>query len=102
MAAATVSAAEDDSPAPMGSVVATGTAGPLRTGFGALREHVLGATLATGAGRIVRAGGRVVKNVAGYDLAKLATGSFGSFGVVTSVNRATFASVSASMSCCST
>jgi FAD/FMN-containing dehydrogenase len=46
----------------------------------------LGATLVTGEGRIVRAGGRVVKNVAGYDLAKLATGSFGSFGVVTSVN----------------
>jgi glycolate oxidase FAD binding subunit len=46
----------------------------------------LGATLVTGEGRIVRAGGRVVKNVAGYDLTKLATGSFGSFGVVTSVN----------------
>lgn len=70
----------------VGSVVATGTAGPLRTGFGALREQVLGATLVTGLGRIVRAGGRVVKNVAGYDLTKLATGSFGSFGVVTSVN----------------
>ncbi|MBI2073507.1 MAG: FAD-binding protein [Gemmatimonadetes bacterium] len=70
----------------VGSVVATGTAGPLRSGFGAVREHVLGATLVTGEGRIVRAGGRVVKNVAGYDLTKLATGSFGSFGVVTSVN----------------
>jgi FAD/FMN-containing dehydrogenase len=70
----------------VGSVVATGTAGPLRTGFGMLRDQVLGATLVTGEGRIVRAGGRVVKNVAGYDLTKLATGSFGSFGVVTSVN----------------
>ena len=70
----------------VGGVVATGTAGPLRTGFGAVREHVLGATLVTGEGRIVRAGGRVVKNVAGYDLTKLVTGSFGSFGVVTSVN----------------
>lgn len=70
----------------VGSVVATGTAGPLRTGFGAVRDHVLGATLVTGEGRIVRAGGRVVKNVAGYDLTKLATGSFGSFGVVTSLN----------------
>lgn len=70
----------------VGSVVATGTAGPLRTGFGGVRDHVLGATLVTGEGRIVRAGGRVVKNVAGYDLTKLATGSFGSFGIVTSVN----------------
>lgn len=70
----------------VGSVAATATAGPLRTGFGPMREHVLGATLVTGDGRIVRAGGRVVKNVAGYDLAKLALGSFGSFGVVTSVN----------------
>ena len=70
----------------VGSVVATSTAGPLRTGFGGIREHVLGATLVTGEGRIVRAGGRVVKNVAGYDLARLATGSFGSFGVITSVN----------------
>lgn len=70
----------------VGSVVATGSAGPLRTGFGPIREHVLGATLVTGEGRIVRAGGRVVKNVAGYDVTKLATGSFGSFGVVTSVN----------------
>ena len=70
----------------VGSVVATGTAGPLRTGFGALRDQVLGATVVTGQGRIVHAGGRVVKNVAGYDLTKLATGSFGSLGVVTSVN----------------
>lgn len=70
----------------VGGVVATATAGPLRTGFGAVREQVLGATLVTGDGRIVRAGGRVVKNVAGYDLAKLATGSFGSFGVITTLH----------------
>lgn len=70
----------------VGGVVATGTAGPLRTGFGAMRDQVLGATLVTGEGHIARAGGRVVKNVAGYDLTKLATGSFGSFGIVTSVN----------------
>jgi FAD/FMN-containing dehydrogenase len=69
-----------------GSVVATATAGPLRTGFGAVRESVLGVTLVTGEGKLVRAGGRVVKNVAGYDLAKLVTGSFGAFGVVTSVH----------------
>ena len=70
----------------VGSVLATGTAGPLKTGFGAIRDQVLGVTLVTGEGHIARVGGRVVKNVAGYDLTKLAVGSFGCFGVVTSVN----------------
>ena len=70
----------------LGSILATGTAGPLRAGFGAARDHVLGLTLVTGDGRIIHAGGRVVKNVAGYDLAKLALGSFGAFGVITSVH----------------
>src|SRR5690606_14715546 len=55
----------------IGSVVATATAGPLRNGSGPVRDHVLGCTIVTGDGRIVRAGGRVVKNVAGYDLTKL-------------------------------
>jgi FAD/FMN-containing dehydrogenase len=68
-----------------GSVVATGTAGPLRAGFGNVRDHLLGVTLVSGDGRVVRAGGRVVKNVAGFDLTKLAAGSFGAFGVLTSV-----------------
>ena len=70
----------------VGSVVACATAGPLRTGFGAIRDHLLGLTLVTGDGRVVHAGGRVVKNVAGYDITKLAAGSFGAFGVITSVN----------------
>jgi glycolate oxidase FAD binding subunit len=61
----------------VGSVVATGTAGPLRGGFGNVRDHLLGLTLVTGDGRIVRPGGRVVKNVAGFDITKLAVGSFG-------------------------
>ncbi len=77
-----------DHPGPgrtLGSVVATGTSGPLAAGFGRLRDHVLGITFVSGEGRIVRAGGTVVKNVAGYDLTKLAVGSFGGFGVVTSV-----------------
>jgi len=69
----------------IGSVVATATAGPLRSGFGPVRDHVLGVTLVTGEGRIIRPGGIVMKNVAGYDLTKLAVGSFGAFGVVTSV-----------------
>ncbi len=67
----------------LGSVLATGTAGPLRGGFGGVRDHVLGLTLVTGDGRIIRPGGRVVKNVAGFDITKLAIGSFGAFGVIT-------------------
>jgi glycolate oxidase FAD binding subunit len=70
----------------LGSILVTGTAGPLRAGYGSLRDHVLGLTVVTGDGRVVRSGGRVMKNVAGYDLAKLVVGSFGAFGVVTSVH----------------
>lgn len=70
----------------VGSVVATGTAGPLRAGLGGVRDHLVGLTLVTGDGRIVKAGGRVVKNVAGYDLTKLACGSFGAFGIITAVH----------------
>ena len=70
----------------IGSVVATGTAGPLRHGFGPVRDQVLGCTVVTGDGRLVAAGGRVVKNVAGYDLTKLHTGGFGAFGVITDLH----------------
>ncbi|MBA3659069.1 MAG: FAD-binding oxidoreductase [Gemmatimonadales bacterium] len=70
----------------LGSIVATATAGPLRHGLGPVRDHVLGCTAATGDGRLVRAGGRVVKNVAGYDLTKLQVGGFGGFGIITEVN----------------
>jgi FAD/FMN-containing dehydrogenase len=67
----------------LGSVLATATAGPLRNGSGPVRDHVLGCTVVTGDGRVVRAGGRVVKNVAGYDLTKLQVGGFGGFGIIT-------------------
>ena len=70
----------------IGSVLATATAGPLRLAFGPVRDHVLGCAVVTGDGRIVRAGGRVVKNVAGYDLTKLQVGGFGGFGVITEVH----------------
>lgn len=70
----------------IGSIAATATAGPLRYGFGPLRDHVLGCVVATGDGRIVRAGGRVVKNVAGYDLTKLQVGGFGGFGIMTELH----------------
>lgn len=66
----------------LGSVVATATAGPLRNAFGGVRDHLLGVTFVTGDGRIVQSGGRVMKNVAGYDLTKLEAGGFGAFGVI--------------------
>src|SRR5918995_2858235 len=70
----------------IGSIIATATAGPLRHGFGPVRDHVLGCTVATGDGRLVNAGGRVVKNVAGYDLTKLQVGGFGGFGIIAEVH----------------
>jgi FAD/FMN-containing dehydrogenase len=70
----------------LGSAIATGTAGPLRHGYGPLRDHILGGTMVTGDGRVIKAGGNVVKNVAGYDLTKLQVGGFGAFGVVTQVH----------------
>jgi len=70
----------------VGSVLATASAGPLRHGFGAVREHVLGLRVVTGDGRIVASGGRVMKNVAGYDLNKLQVGGFGAFGVIVLVH----------------
>src|SRR5207249_2706354 len=70
----------------LGSVVATGTAGPLRAGFGPVRDHLLGVTFVTGDGRIIQAGGRVMKNVAGYDLTRFQAGAFGAFGVIVLVH----------------
>ena len=69
----------------LGATVGTGSAGPLEAGFGTPRDHVLGVTLVTGDGRLLRLGGKVVKNVAGFDLLKLALGSWGTLGVITSV-----------------
>ncbi len=69
----------------LGGLVAEGASGPLWTGYGELRNHVLGLTAVTGDGRVLRLGGRVVKNVAGFDLLKPMTGSRGSLAVITSV-----------------
>jgi glycolate oxidase FAD binding subunit len=70
----------------VGSIVATGTAGPLRHRFGPIRDHLLGCTLVTGDGRVVKPGGKVVKNVAGYDLTRLMAGGFGAFGIITELH----------------
>ena len=69
----------------IGATVATASAGPLATGFGTPRDLVLGIEAVTGTGSIIRGGGRVVKNVAGFDLVRLFTGSRGTLGIITEV-----------------
>jgi glycolate oxidase subunit GlcD len=66
----------------LGGVAATGAAGPLAYGYGLPRSYVLGMRVALADGRVIRAGSRVVKNVAGYDLCKLFTGSQGTLGLI--------------------
>jgi glycolate oxidase FAD binding subunit len=68
--------------ATIGGVVATNDSGPLRHRFGTARDLLIGVTLTLADGRQVKAGGTVVKNVAGYDLGRLVTGSFGSFAAI--------------------
>ena len=72
--------------ASLGGVVATNASGPLRHSYGAPRDMVVGMQIATTAGKLIRTGGRVVKNVAGYDLGKLMVGSYGTLGIITEVN----------------
>jgi len=71
--------------ATVGGVIAAGLSGWRRLRYGPTRDRMLEVTLATGDGRVVRAGGRVVKNVTGYDIPRLATGSLGSLGMIGSV-----------------
>ncbi len=71
--------------ATVGGTLAAAATGPLRSRFGAPRDQVLGMTVLRDDGELVRAGGRVVKNVAGYDLVRLWCGSFGCLGVIVRV-----------------
>jgi len=75
-----------DPPGPVsrtvGGALASGSGGPLAAHFGPARDHVLGLTMVAGDGTVTRLGGRVVKNVAGFDLAKLVVGGGGAFGVI--------------------
>lgn len=69
--------------ATVGGVLATNDGGSLRIRYGALRDLIIGITLALPDGTLARSGGKVVKNVAGYDLPKLATGALGTLAVIT-------------------
>jgi glycolate oxidase subunit GlcD len=73
----------DDGRATLGGVVATGLGGAHSFGFGLPRSFVIGMKVVLSDGRAIKAGGSVVKNVAGYDLCKLFTGSYGTLGLIT-------------------
>jgi glycolate oxidase FAD binding subunit len=79
-----------DPPAPagepsgtVGGLIATGAAGPLRLRYGSPRDLLIGITVVRADGIVARSGGKVVKNVAGYDLGKLFAGSYGTLGLIT-------------------
>lgn len=71
--------------ATIGGIVATADTGSLRQRYGGVRDQLLGITFIRADGQIAKAGGRVVKNVAGYDLMKLFTGAYGTLGIITQV-----------------
>jgi glycolate oxidase FAD binding subunit len=73
-----------------GGTIATGVDAPLRQLFGTARDYVLGMEFVTGEGILTKSGGRVVKNVTGYDLHKLMIGALGTLGVITKINFRTF------------
>ncbi|MGH2823823.1 MAG: FAD-binding oxidoreductase, partial [Thermoleophilaceae bacterium] len=75
-----------DRGATIGGVVATNDSGPLRTRYGGIRDLVVGMRVALADGTVAKSGGKVIKNVAGYDLAKLFVGSFGTLGAILEVS----------------
>ncbi len=74
------------SQATVGGLLATAATGPLKHAFGGLRDFCIGVQFVTAEGKVAKGGGRVVKNVAGYDLMKLIIGSYGSLAIITQAN----------------
>jgi glycolate oxidase FAD binding subunit len=74
----------------VGGAIAAGVDSPLRQGYGTTRDYLIGAEFVTGEGKRGKSGGRVVKNVTGYDLHKLLIGSLGTLAVITRLNFRTF------------
>lgn len=72
--------------ATLGGIVATGDSGPLRHRYGSARDLVVGMTVALSDGTLSKSGGKVIKNVAGYDIAKLFTGAYGTLGAILGVS----------------
>jgi glycolate oxidase FAD binding subunit len=72
--------------ATIGGIVATGLSGPRRAYAGAVRDFVLGAHIVNGKGEALAFGGRVIKNVAGYDVSRLMTGALGTLGILTEIS----------------
>jgi glycolate dehydrogenase FAD-binding subunit len=75
----------DGDAATIGGVIATNDSGPLRHRYGSVRDLVVGITVVLSDGTVAQSGGKVIKNVAGYDLAKLFAGSFGTLGLIARV-----------------
>ncbi len=75
----------------LGAIVATASSGPMRCAYGTPRDWVIGMQVVHAYGLTTRAGGKVVKNVAGYDLCKLYTGSYGTLGIITEISFKLFA-----------
>jgi len=74
----------------LGAAVSLGVSGPLGQLYGTPRDHILGLSMVSGDGRVLNWGGRVVKNVAGFDLTRLTIGSWGTLGIITSVSARLF------------
>ena len=81
---------DGDPSAPLGHLVESNSTGPLRLGYGAWRDLLLGCQFTNGTGELITAGGRTVKNVAGYDLTKFMVGQHGVFGRVVTITARTY------------
>jgi glycolate oxidase FAD binding subunit len=77
---------EEEDGATVGGIVAANSSGPRRYRYGTVRDLIIGITVVLADGTVAKAGGKVVKNVAGYDLSKLFTGSLGTLGVIAECN----------------